>query len=159
MNLITIALAAVIVLVVLGIVLAFVLPLWLDWKVFDIFMDAGTGKGPLEVRAAADDTHITLTITNHGSNKMRLNAVEGRDASGTRVFPVPMLPHDGPLDNASRMKQFARIALAPGESTTIMLDRQELDGMQCQSIGIRAGDKLWPANDLASLGLSTGKPQ
>lgn len=158
MNLITIALVAVIVLVILAVVLAFVLYFWLDIKLFDFFMDLGTGKGPLEVRAsndsAGDDTHIALTITNHGSNKMRLHAVEGSDASGKRVFPVPMLSHGGPADPASRMKQFARITLAPGESATILLDRQELAGLTCQSLGIRAGDSIWPADDVASLNLT-----
>ena len=149
----TIVLITIVVLIVLGLAGLFVLYFWLDWKVFDFVMDAGRGKGPLEVRASdSGTTNITLTIINHGKNRIRLNAVEGTDVSGRRVFPVPIVSPDGPQDPASRMKQFASLSLKSGETTSVMLDLAELQAMNCQTLGIRAGKRgLWPADGFAPL--------
>ena len=137
---------------------------WLEWDVPGWFLDRlfrllglQSGEGPLDVRAAADGARVVLTVQNRGKHRMRLAAVEGRDASQRRVFPTPWLDEreiGTATTKAQRIKQFARVVLGPGESRTILLDRDELIDMNCRTLAILDRDgRSWPVDGFDAAGL------
>jgi hypothetical protein len=153
--------AAIVVFVVaaLGVIVLVVWLEWIDWPL-DTLFNIGAGKGPLDVRAAADVSSVVLTVRNLGPNAMKLAAVEGRDAGGRRVFPTPTLEGratDPAIDKAQRFKQLSRIALGPDESMTITLDRAELVEFDCRTLAIRdRSNRSWPAEGFDTPGREGG---
>lgn len=152
MNLLVILLIAVIALVALLLLAAAIL---LDWKLFDFFMNLGSGQGPLGVSASDDGKRVILQVVNNGKKRMRLLAVEGRDTSGRRVFPTPMLDAGevgAPEAAAQGTKEFAKVVLDPGAARSVILDRDELVKLNCRSLGVRAGQgRVWPASGFDGL--------
>ena len=139
-----------------GLILLLVGRIWFEWtfdRLFDRLLRLSglqSGEGPLVVSAAANRARVVLTVQNRGKHKIRLAAVEGREASQRRVFPTPSFDEretDTATAKAQHLKQLSRVVLGPDESKTIILDRDELVDINCRTLAILDSDgRSWPVD-------------
>jgi len=111
-----------------------------------------TSAGPLVCRGALRGEGFELEIDNQGKAKVSIAAVSITGAQGETVYPVPFVTEqDAAARGAEKSEGELRRRLAadkigPGESRTIYLSPQELEGCDLESLRVMdAHGGSWPA--------------
>ncbi|MDC0369315.1 hypothetical protein OAN13_06425 [Opitutales bacterium] len=107
--------------------------------------------GPLEIRAEKKDESIILVIKNLGKSHASLASIQGRNANGKTIYPIPYSTLDesiqdlGEKKTSDLCKKFIKEKLATQCSKTIYLKQSEL--VDCSLDSLELLDALggkWP---------------
>lgn len=109
-----------------------------------------SGLGPVAASARNNGGDVVVSFTNQGKDKIMLVAIEVRDASSNRHFPIPHRIGEislDPADEKSARQQLSKITIPANATTQVFFHLEALRQLQIKTLAAMDNNgKTWPAD-------------